>query len=366
MAHTALRSPATTARTRSNTTAFEAPHTTLDHRPRAQLRQNAAFMAQRVARRGAAVQRKAPIEGTYNSNLGGHMPTRSGLDPTLLAGLTIRTGGAHGFEYAGLKFSARFALKATVLDVYSINGRMALGGSAYVSGTLNLILEDEQRAAELILGAGAEAHFGKPDTGGATVGWGRDQYFMRPLMAGGLDFSHADQGVGSLAFSGHYAGHTAYLKLGNDTKLIGGDGGDRHRTAQHQIGWRNARSDAPGRRLDGLSLNNNIVTGAVDNAPERRHDPQNVTPPSPGHPRGTYRPRPGPFRNLSKGMLTLQGDFTLDGHALSVEAGADSEAIRDTMQNRFAHGFLFGLPDVPLVEQAAQHILRISYGRGAR
>lgn len=363
MAHTTLRSPATIDRTRPNTTAFEAPHTTLDHRPRAQLRQNAAFMAQRIASRGAAVQRKAPIEGTHGTSLGGHMPTRSGLDPTLLAGLTIRTGGAHGFEYAGLKFSARFALKATLLDVFSFKDHNVLGGSVYVSGTLNIFLEDEHRAAELILGAGAEAHVGTPDDGGATVGWGRDQYFMRPLTAGGLNFSHADQGVASVAVAGHYAGHTAYFKAGNDTKLIGGDGGDRHRTAHHQLGWHNARS--PGRRVDGLRLNNNIVTGAVDNAPERRHDPQNVTPPSPDHPRGVYRTQPGPFRNLSKGTLTLQGDFTLDGHALSIEAGADSERIRDRAQNKIAHKF-FDLPDVSLVEQAAQFILRVSYGRGAR
>lgn len=322
----------------------------------AQLTGNAAFKA-----RMQAVQRKGkpPIATRTTTPLGGRMPERSGLQGVAGVRLTSLFMGepGHAFEFRGVQLTIDGTLRATRLDVAERGGRV--GGTAYLNGAVTISLLDEHSAVEVILGAGGEALFGSSDAG-ASVGYGTDLYMMNPISARGLPLDALNQRLGIVSAAAHFEGQMAGVRMANDTRMLGGDGGDDGRSGAHAAFYRGA----PGSPIDGVSVNNQIVNMPIDNRKTAQSDPRNVRLGPQDGPHGTYIPRPGPLSTLSKGELTLQVDFDIDGQRFGIESGMDSERIRDVMQNGI-HDFL-RLPHVPLVKQAAQQVLRMHYQAGGR
>ena len=322
----------------------------------AQLTQNAAFKA-----RMQAVQRKVkpPIATRTTTPLGGRMPEQSGLHGVAGVRLTSLFMGepGHAFEFRGVQLTIDGTLRATKLDVAARGSRV--GGTVYLNGAVTISLVDEHSAMEVILGAGGEALLGTSD-GGASVGYGTDLYMMNPFSARGLPLDALNQRLGVVSAAAHFDGQMAGLKLANDSRWVGGDKGDQGRSALHSAFYRGA----PGSAIDGVAVNNQIVNMPIDNRDAAQTDPAIVRRGPQDGPKGTYIPRPGPLRTLSKGELTLQIDFDVDAQRFGIESGMDSEAIRDVMQNGW-HDTV-KLPRVPLVRQAAQHILRMHYQAGGR
>ena len=322
----------------------------------AQLSQNAAFKAQMLA-----VQRKVkpPIAARTTTPIGGRMPKQSGLHGVAGLRLTSLFMGepGHAFEFRGVQLSIDGTLRATQLD-FSQNGSR-IGGTAYLNGAVTISLLDEHSAVEVILGAGGEALFGTSEAGGS-VGYGTDIYLMNPFSTRGLPLDALNQRLGVVSAAAHFNGQMAGVRHANDSRWVLGDGGDDGRSASQSVFYRGA----PGGAVDGVAVNNQIVNMPIDNREAARFDPTNVRRGPQDGPRGTYIPKPGPLQTLSKGELTLQLDFDIDGQRLGIESGMDSEAIRDAIQNGW-HGVI-NAPDVPLVRQAAQHILRMHYQAGGR
>lgn len=151
--------------------------------------------------------------------------------------------------------------------------------------------------------------------------------------------------------------HQVRLTIGNDSAILGGDGGDSYRTAQVGIDYLLRRGQWALQAGAGLDL----FTGYVDkDDPSKRMETEEGL---------FYDTSAEPFNQWSQGLIEVRlggsyfipMDDVIHEIGLSTAFGPDTEGIRNLTQNRMIHqGLLGGIPQVPLVDRGGRFKFDVS------